>query len=176
VSSRPASPLEIELRSYDGRHADVLKEIAAATEPKASVLRQAIQLSVHGDLAIAQGATWLLWTWLGDGAKCTPKLVGELVGLLPRFEDKWVMLHVARCLPGLELDAPQLDACCVFLQRCYQGRLPFLRAWAMDALHELSLRYEGAAVAAREVMEAAADDPAKSVQARLRRILGLPRR
>ncbi|MFN3242456.1 MAG: hypothetical protein ACE37K_13210 [Planctomycetota bacterium] len=165
-----------ELAAYDGRHADVLKEIAAACEPKAAMLRQAVTLSVHEDVTIAQGATWLLWTWLGRGATCADKQVEALVQRLPAMQDKWVMLHVARCLPGLKLSTAQVEASCAFLRRCYAGELPFLRAWAMDALYELAQRFGAAEPAAREVLEAAAEDPAKSVQARYRKIMNLPRR
>lgn len=168
--------LQDELAAYDGKHADVLKEIAAAHEPKAAVLRQAVALSVHEDVTVAQGATWLLWTWLGQGAGCTARLVEALVERLPAMEDKWVMLHVARCLPALQLSPAQIDVCCAFLRRCYAGKLPFLRAWAMDALYELAQRYDEVEAAAREVLEAAAEDPAKSVQARYRKIMKLPRR
>ncbi|MCK5942847.1 MAG: hypothetical protein KAI24_12800, partial [Planctomycetes bacterium] len=102
-ANRSEPRLELLLEPYDGRHAEVLKEIAAAVAPTAATLRQAVRLAEHERTIIAQGATWLLWTWLSAGARCTPKLAAELVARLPHLDDKWVMLHVTRCLPSLPL-------------------------------------------------------------------------
>lgn len=165
------SALETALLAYDGKQADLLKELRDEFVPTAAVLRQAVRLASHDNVFVAKGATWLLWTWLTNGAKPTPRIVVELAGQLPRLADMWVLLHVVRCVPLLVIEAKHAPAFARFLQRCCEGELPFLRAWAVDSLHRLSLDYAKFAAAARRAMEAAAIDPAPSVRKRLEKIL-----
>tara|TARA_R110002072_G_scaffold291959_1_gene460312 strand:+ start:4143 stop:4667 length:525 start_codon:yes stop_codon:yes gene_type:complete len=163
--------LEIALGDYDGKHADVLKELREEFSPTAAVLRQCVKLAAHDDALIAQGATWLLWSWLTSGSRLTPRVIAELAQLLPGFEDKWVLLHLVRCVPLMDVPGQHAVAYAEFLQRCCGGQLPFLRAWAMDSLHRLALQHEQLEAQARAAMEAAADDPAPSVRKRLQKIL-----
>ncbi len=165
------SALELALLDYDGKHADILKELRDQFVPNASVLRQTVRLAGHDNVLIAQGATWLLWTWLTNGARLTPHIVAELAEVLPGLTDKWVLLHLVRCVPLVTVEAPHADAFARFLQRCCEGELPFLRAWAVDSLHRLSLDHAKFAAVARRRMEAAAVDPAPSVRKRLEKIL-----
>jgi len=163
--------LEIALLDYDGKHADILGELRDQFAPKAAVLRQAVRLAGHNNVLIAQGATWLLWAWLKNGAKPTPRIVAELAEMLPRLTDKWVLLHLVRCVPLITVEAQHASALAKFLQRCCEGELPFLRAWAVDCLHRLSLDHAKFAAVARRAMEVAAVDPAPSVRKRLEKIL-----
>lgn len=165
------SALEIALGDYDGKHADVLKELKQEFEPTAAVLRQCVRLAGHEDVLIGQGATWLLWSWMSSGARLTPRVIGELAGMLPGFDDKWVLLHLIRCVPLMKVPAEHVPAYAQFLERCCSGKLPFMRAWAMDSLHRMALAHEHLAERSRAAMEAAAVDPAPSVRKRLQKIL-----
>jgi hypothetical protein len=165
------SALEIALGDYDGKHADVLKELREQFSPTAPVLRQCVRLAAHDDAILAQGATWLLWSWLTSGSRLTPRAIGELAAMLSGFENKWVLLHLVRCVPRMVVPPEHASAYAEFLQRCCGGELPFLRAWAMDSLHRLSLQHGQLEGQSRAAMEAAAVDPAPSVRKRLRKIL-----
>lgn len=167
----PISALEDALRDYDGKHADVLKELRDDVAPKAAVLRQAVKLALHGDAHIAQGATWLLWAWLTRGAQLTVSTNSLLVASLAQMQDKWVLLHVVRCLPLMTISSAETKPCLAFLQRCLAGELPFLRAWAVDSLHRLALEHEQHAGVARRALENCAEDPAPSVRKRVQKIL-----
>jgi len=107
----------------------------------------------------------LLWLLL------TPRVTAELAELLPNLEDKWVLLHLVRCVPLVTVTSEHVAAYANFLQRCGHCEMPFLRAWAIDSLHRLSLDHEALVQDARRVLEAAAVDPAPSVRKRLRKIL-----
>ncbi|MFT4843606.1 MAG: hypothetical protein ACI8UD_002557 [Planctomycetota bacterium] len=87
------------------------------------------------------------------------------------LENKWVLLHLVRCVPLMVVPSDHVAAYAQFLQRCCGGQLPFLRAWAVDSLHQLSLQHGQLEEQARATMEAAAVDPAPSVRKRLRKIL-----
>jgi hypothetical protein len=171
VAKARRSALEIALGDYDGKHADVLKELREELSPTAAVLRQCVRLAAHEDAVIAQGATWLLWSWMTSGSRLTPSIIGELAGMLSGFEDKWVLLHLVRCVPLMVVPMNHVEAYAEFLLRCCYGQLPFMRAWAMDSLHRLSLQHAQLEEQARAAMEAAAVDPAPSVRKRLRKIL-----
>ena len=171
MPGRPASELATALADYDGKHADVLKELRDAFVPTVPVLRRAVQLAECDDVRIAQGATWLLWAWVTAGAKLSPRLLAELAERLPRLEDKWVLLHVVRCVPLLAIPAEHAPSVVVFLRRCFVGKLPFLRAWAVDSLHRLALQHPAFAADARHAMEVGMADPAPSVRKRITKIL-----
>ena len=165
------SALEVALADYDGRHHDVLKELVERLEPRATVLRQAVRLAAHEDQVIAQGATYLLWAWVSAGARTTPALVAELAAVLPDVKGKWSYLHVARCVAHLSVPAELAEVFATFLERCRRAELPFLRAWAIDSLHALSLQHDALLEAARAAMEDGQDDPAPSVKKRVQKIL-----
>ena len=143
--------LEDALTDYDGKHTDVLEQLRDEFEPKAAVLRQAVRLSVHDDAKIAQGATWLLLAWVERGAQPTAKIVTELAERLPQLTDKWVLLHVARCVPLLPIAAAHVGAFAAFLERCRQHSLPFVRTWGLDkpASPGVAAPYSGGASSAR---------------------------
>ena len=67
-----------------------------------------------------------------SGARLTPRVITELAGMLPSFADNWVLLHLIRCVPLMEVPPEHVAAYAQFLQRCCSGKLPFMRAWAMD--------------------------------------------
>jgi len=171
VTRARKSALEVALEDYDGRHNDVLKELVERLEPRPDVLRQAARLAVHAEERIAKGASYLLWSWVSAGARTTPALVRELAALLPRVEGKWSRLHVARCVPAFDVPEELVGAFAAFLETCRRAELPFLRAWAIDALHELSMRHASWADRARVAMEEGLDDPAPSVRKRVQKIL-----
>lgn len=160
------------LRDYDGRHKDVLEQAARDVAPTAGALRQATRLLAGDELLLAQAASWVLLAWVQGGARPTRAVTAALVDALPRLSDKWVVLHVARCVPRLSLDTAQVEAACAFLTGAFGSRAPFVRAWALDGLFRLGLEHSEAELPARRALEAAQQDPAKSVQARLRNLLG----
>lgn len=169
------SALELALADYDGRHAEVLQQIVADVAPTAAVLRQAVRLTGcltgRGDAVVAKGASYVLWAWLTEGAKASPRVVADLADILPRLDDKWVMLHVVRCVPLVRVEARQAKAFAAMLQRASQREFPFLRAWSVDSMHKLSLEHPSLAADARRMMEAALDDEAPSVRKIVSRIL-----
>jgi len=165
------SALELALADYDGRHAEVLQQIVAEVAPTAAVLRQAVRLTGRGDAVMAKGASYVLWAWLTEGAKASPRVVADLADTLPRLDDKWVMLHVVRCVPLVRVEARHAKAFAAMLQRASQREFPFLRAWSVDSMHKLSLEHANLAADARSMMEAALDDEAPSVRKIVSRIL-----
>lgn len=160
-----------ELADYDGKHVETLQELLRAYEPKAAVMRQCIRLSTNERWQVALGATWLMYHWLKNGAALTKKLVAEQAELLPDVSNKWAQMHITRCVPLIEIHADQASAFAQFLERCCANQMPFLRAWGMDSLYRLALRHDECMPLARAAMEAAQEDPAASVRARLRRIM-----
>jgi len=160
-----------ELADYDGKHVETLQELFHAYEPKAAVMRQCIRLSTSERWQSALGATWLMYHWLKNGASLTKKLIAEQAALLPDVTNKWAQMHITRCVPLIEIQQDQAAAFAQFLEGCCGNKMPFLRAWAMDSLYRLALRHDECMPLARARMEAAQDDPAASVRARLRRIM-----
>ena len=79
--------------------------------------------------------------------------------------------RTARCVPALDVPEELVGEFAAFLETCRRAQLPFLRAWAIDALHELSLRHAVLVDAARVAMEEGLDDPAPSVRKRVQKIL-----
>lgn len=160
-----------ELADYDGKHVETLQELFRVYEPKAAVLRQCIELSTSERWQTALGATWIMFHWVKAGAKLTQKMVAAQAEQLPDVSNKWAQLHITRCVPQMEIGSEHAAAFGEFLDRCCRADMPFLRAWAMDSLHRLALVHDDCMPLARAAMEAAQDDPAASVRARLRRIM-----
>ena len=74
---------------------------------------------------------------------------------------------LARHAEYLEADP---ESAATFLRDCTEDTKPFVRAWAVTAFHQLGQRKPRFRDEAEALLARAVQDPAKSVQARLRRL------
>ena len=134
----------------------------------------AVLVALAAEQSAADGATWILKTWLEAGGVLTPDLVAPLLKAAAGSDGWPARLHCLQLLPRLDLDTTHRALLEPFVRDCLQAGNTFVRAWALDAFWELArlcpdLRDE----AQRRIDEAAMTEPA-SVQARIRAIRKRP--
>jgi len=159
------------LAEYDGTHKEPLEAILRTWEPTPALLGELVGLSAAEDANIAAGGTWLLRAWVERGVSLDPEHVSELAGQLAQITAPWARLHLCQTVRSLHIGAEDARLFGTFLEVCRSSERPFLRAWATDGLHHLSLLHPDHEPVARAALEAALTDPAASVRARARRIL-----
>lgn len=85
--------------------------------------------------------------------------------------DTWARLHLVQAVPALSLPEELVPAWADFCRAGASAEAPFLRAWSVDALIDLTSIDPGREPEAKAALAAALSDPKASVRARARRIL-----
>lgn len=163
--------LRTALAAYNGRNIGPLEEILSEVPPSRRLLAELIDVATDDSNPTMQiGATWLLRKYLERGQSLDAALCRTLAGGLERIETRWARLHLCQTLASIAVPADCLDAFASFCRRGIASEHPFLRAWAHDAFHRLARQHPTLAPEAAVLLDAAEQDRAPSVRARVRAI------
>lgn len=133
--------------------------------------RQLAEAVASGSPALERNGAWLLRR-LADSAGGLAAADWELVvDSLGGVRDWVARLELCRLVAGHPdlLDAAPGETA-AFLRDCAGDPKPFVRAWGLTAFHVLGQRHAAYRAEAGRRLARARRDPAKSVQARLRRL------
>lgn len=161
--------LEQDLRNWDQKSASDIGAIYEEHCADASFIADLVQLAAQPDLET--GATWLLKHHLEQGKGLDSKAVSGLFALAPDFSSWHARLHFLQCLPFLPISTEYKTDLEKFLRDCLMDRNKFVRAWAYNGFHEMSLRHPEYETESRQLIAMALRDEAPSVKARIRQIL-----
>lgn len=161
----------LDLADYDGKQVAVLEAIKRSRTPDVTLLTELIALVDADESDVATGATWLLRSYLEDGATLGPKLVSSLASALRHIDSHWARLHICQAVRSIVIPAGDASSFADFLRESTQSKRPFVRAWATDGLFHLSRQHASYEKEARLCLEHALTDRAASVRARARKIL-----
>jgi hypothetical protein len=124
-----------------------------------------------GSATLERSGAWLLRRWLDAGGMLLEVDRGAIVDSLGAVRDWVARLELCRVL----CDQPDLAAgadgdWAAFARGCAGDGKPFVRAWGIAAWQALASRHPRHRAEARRWLRQGRRDPAKSVQARLRRL------
>lgn len=133
--------------------------------------RQLAEAVASGSPQLERNGAWLLRR-LADTTGSLAAADWELiVDGLAGVRDWVARVELCRLLAGHpELLAATPGEMAAFLRDCADDPKPFVRAWGLTAFHVLGQRQAAYRAEARRRLAQARRDPAKSVQARLRRL------
>lgn len=160
--------LDSLVQAYRRRGVPALEEALAQIPPSAAWLDVLIQACAEPQQAIC--ATWMLRAYLAGEAHLDPRQTAALLRLLVRVKDRDARLHLCQAVGDLQIPARNAGQLARFLEDCASAPAKFLRAWGVDGFHRLALQHPSHRPRARGLLERAAQDPAASVRARVRRI------
>ena len=134
------------LSEYDGKRVEPLERFLRDNPaPDSSLLDELVELTLSSEPLTSNGASWLLRTLVEGGTALGPEGTRRLVDEAPGVDDSWTRLHLCHVFPRLDLQESQVRALGPLLEGWSRGPRPFLRAWATNALHDLSHRDPGLA-------------------------------
>lgn len=187
---RPTKPLRINpvtpsaailldrLRAYDGRAVSMLGEIEADFGGEADYVNRLIALAAHQQAEVSSGATWLIKaalikSALERGQPLSAPQTRKLCAHIPDITAWQAQLHICQSAGYLTIAQEDAAAIARWLKPLLTHDRPFLRAWSVDALCRIAAHHSKYAPAAREAVAAAGEDPAASVRARARKLVGV---
>lgn len=115
--------------------------------------------------------SWLLKHHMEKKGALTPQQWNAIASHLVNLTQWGVLLHLCQCMTHTPaLDEQSISLLADFLRRCANHKKPFVRAWAITGMHELAKQFPQLRAEAEVLVRTAVNDPAKSVQARLRQL------
>jgi len=177
----PGGPLIVPAMLLDDLEADPrppvarLAEILRKYESAPDTGRQLAEAVASGSPTLERAGAWLLRRWAartpGVAATDWAVVLDALPGVR-RWEARLLLCQLLAERPGLA-DGDR-DAVAAFVRAGVGDRNPFLRAWAITALHAIAVRHPELRAEARRRVAAGRRDPAASVRARMRRLEAFP--
>ena len=164
------SELSNDLRAYDGKAVTLLSEAEVKHGARPTYLAELVVLAASDEAHVSDGATWLLKAGLEKGRGLKLKETKALIGSLEVITSWPAQLHI--CQMAHLLAVPQADAAAfaAWLGGLLGHKRPFLRAWSMSALVAVAGQHSAHAAQAEAALQAAREDPAASVRARVRNV------
>lgn len=159
-----------ELREFDGRHTNVLEDLASRYTPDARLLSALLKACESEDLRLQAGASWLLKRYLEQGATFTSKQSRRCCELIARVESWEPKIHLLQLLPRIRIGKGQEEALAEALRESVSHDNKLVRAWAYNGLFVLADQHEAYREEVEETLLSVSDDEAASVKARIRNI------
>ncbi len=158
------------LSEYDGKTVAILKTLEARFSSDANYINDLIDLLADVEPAMSDGSTWLLKSWLENGGELSKSQTKRLTDLISTLQSWVAQLHICQSIGCLRLDEAQARKLVVWLTPLLSHRRPFLRAWSLDALCAVGEAHSHYWDKARSALQAAQNDEAASVRARVRKL------
>ncbi len=158
------------LRQFDGKHTDVLERLAGELPRGEESLRRLLVAVECDEVPVQVAATWLLKRWHDEGEPCVADATGELCRLL-RGATHWeVRLHLLQLLSTATVPPRSRATLKKTLLPLTADDNKLVRAWAYSALAQLADQQPRFQTEVRTLLEAAGEDEAASVRARIRQV------
>jgi len=133
--------------------------------------RTVAEAVASGSPVLERAGAWLLRRLAADRGGCPAEDWEELVAALDgvrSWAGRLILCQLLSEQPALMDAAPEEMA--GFLRNCAADAKPTVRAWSVNAFHQLARRHQDFQMEARRMVAVARRDPAKCVQARLRHL------
>lgn len=158
-----------EIAGWDGKAVDAICDIYHRYCNAPSFIAEIIPLI--REVPFQKGATWLLKHYFEAGGRLGSDEIHRIYGQIPNLEHWETKLHILQCLRFMPITAKEKKRVENFLRKCLVDENKFVRAWAYDGFHELSIQHQEYREEVRGVFETAMRDEAPSVKARIRNII-----
>ncbi|MDO3387918.1 hypothetical protein QWI17_18885 [Gilvimarinus sp. SDUM040013] len=160
------------IAAWDGKATDYLHSIYTQYSGDAELTP--ILLTLLSDASCSDAASWLLKYHRQHGGSLAPEQLNQLAKHTNQAMPWQTQLHILQLLKGYTFSERQKQYLAPFSRQCIQSNNKFVRAWAYNLLHELSLQFADLQKDANDIITAAKRDEAPSVKARLRHLAETP--
>lgn len=166
--------LQTGLAEWDGKSVAIIKALYQKHSGQSDFIISLLSALKHKDQA--RGASWCLKNGLESGVKLSPSQSKELVQQLETKDQMeqahWeTRLHLLQCLPYLAIPASEKENLLVFIRSAISAPEKFVRAWGYNALYVLAGQFPELRQETQVSLQAALEDQAPSVRARVRTLL-----
>ena len=160
------------LLDFDGKSTEALERFAADHQPEASLVAELCDFAAGDDRQVQAAATWLLKRFGLNGRDLSPGQHETLLRLLLQDSSWLSRIHILQMMDRLVLPSALAAPLMGALAHLAGGANTFIRAWSVHGAAVLADQHPAYRDRALDLLAAAAQDAAPSVQARLRRTRG----
>ena len=156
-------------RTYDGRHTEPFRDVAAALPRDGAGLALLLAMARDDDDRLRFGATWVLKDWILDDVRLGARDAGRLIGCIgdPAMPPM-AAVNLLQAVPRVAIPEKQAERFHGILVRLITDPVPFVRGWAYNALDVLAGQWPDYRDDVAPLLIQAARDPDASVRARMR--------
>jgi len=158
------------LKKFDGKHTDVLEQLAATAPRDESALAQLLAAAEHDEDSIQVAATWVLKRWNDEHEPMVETCAADLVRLLGMARHWEVRLHLLQILSSVSLPTARMAALKKRLPELAGDENKLVRAWTYSVYAAVGDRQPKFQREVCLILERAEADEAASVRARVRQI------
>jgi len=159
----------LTLRRWSDKTSADLSELYAVLADQPEFENRLIE-SLNGDEEIHRIATWLIKHHLERKQAFSNLQVAHVFDQLGHLQNWEAKLHVLQILPHVTIPECYKDSVEDFIRGCLSEINKFVRAWAYNGFYELACQYPELQSEAEILFEAASEDEAASVKARVSNI------
>ena len=158
------------LRQFDGKRTDALEHLNSRLPRNDDTVRQLLAIAEHDDARLQVAATWILKKWLDDGTPPVEKSAETIVQLLKSAACWEARLHLLQMLVALRIPARSITVLVQQMPDLLADDNKFVRAWALSVFAQIADQREEFRPDVNLRIDAAGNDDAASVLARVRQI------
>jgi hypothetical protein len=162
--------LAIALLEFDGKNTQTLLSIAGSFCREENYAACLLALLSEGRPNHHDGSSWLLKHHLENGAHLDERETALLTQKLTHLQNWQAQLHICQLVQYLSLTENQVQKVAAWLHPLLTHNRPFLRAWSVSALVDMSHQHKSIKAAAETALAAAKQDSAASVRARVKKL------
>ena len=159
----------IAIRRWNGKSSEDIEDLYAVLADQPDFEDRLVS-ALAGDEEVHRGATWLLKHHLEHKKSFSDGQIASVFSQLDSLKNWEAKLHILQCLPYLTVSSEHRNGVEEFVRGCLSEINKFVRAWAYNAMYELACQYPELQPEAEVMFEAASEDEAASVKARVRNI------
>ncbi|GAA3932837.1 hypothetical protein [Litoribacillus peritrichatus] len=159
----------IAIRRWNGKSSEDIESLYTALVDQPDFEDRLVS-ALAGDEEIHRGASWLLKHHLEHRHALTDAQVSEVLDQLPLLKNWEAKLHILQCLTYIAVPLEHRNTVEEFVRSCLTEINKFVRAWAYNAMFELACQFPDLQPEVEVMFEAASEDEAASVKARVRNI------
>ncbi len=163
--------VDAALDAYDGRQVRTLRGLISVVAPPEAVMMHIIARCQDEEARIQSGASWLVKNFLEAGARLNAAQTKALIASYGPTVSWDACLHHCQSMRWLTIPESAMAEVGEFIGRCTGAPEPFVRAWAYDALFQITRADPMLLADTVDVLQDAEEDPAPSVRARVRALL-----
>ena len=169
MSGDRSDALTRALFDFDGKRLEPLERFASEYPVDSRLIAQLCAFAESDDRNQRDAATWLLKRHRVSGAQLSPSQRESLLRLLLDYSGWLAQIHILQMLEGFVVPEELAESLMQALTRRATGANTFMRAWSVHGAAVLANQHPAYRQAALDLLDAAEQDQAASVRARLRR-------
>lgn len=159
-----------KLKSWDGVHIEYLTKLYIANKTDTNFFENLITISIT-ERDLQKASTWLIKHHYDNGHSLSKSDTEKLLTVCNIVENWEAKLHLLQLIPHFELTEKSIVIADNFARNCLTDKNKFVRAWAYNAIYELTKYIPELNSELEFICQSAMETESVSIKAKVKKIL-----